>query len=136
MTVCGAAALRAHRSWMEEKAAQQELAASVIRFHVLADSDRQRDQQVKLEVRDALLERMEKLLEGAESLETARKRLGDNLETLREEADDSGPGGREQRAGERRADPGGFPGEDLQQIPVPGGEYETAAGNPGERGGT
>lgn len=53
VTVCGAAALRAHRSWMEEKAAQQELAASVIRFHVLADSDRQRDQQVKLEVRDA-----------------------------------------------------------------------------------
>ena len=87
VTVCGAAALRAHRSWMEEKAAQQELAASVIRFHVLADSDRQRDQQVKLEVRDALLERMEKLLEGAESLETARKRLGDNLESLREEAE-------------------------------------------------
>ena len=86
-TALTAAALRAHMEMTEERAAQAELAASVIRFRVLADSDRQKDQEVKLAVRDALLERMGDLLQGAETAEDTRRLLEENLDTLRQEAE-------------------------------------------------
>ena len=47
----------------EEQKIQQEIAASVVRFHVKANSDTRKDQDNKLAVRDALLEKMEELLD-------------------------------------------------------------------------
>ncbi len=46
----------------EERRLQQEIASCVVRFHVKADSDRRQDQENKIAVRDALLERIEDLL--------------------------------------------------------------------------
>ncbi len=48
----------------EEQKIQQEIAANVVRFHVKANSDTKQDQENKLAVRDALLEKMEELLDG------------------------------------------------------------------------
>ena len=47
--------------------AQGALADKVLRLHVLANSDSQADQALKLQVRDAVLEQAEGLLAGAES---------------------------------------------------------------------
>ena len=48
----------------KEKHIQQEIADKVIRFHVIANSDSQEDQQQKLEVRDAVVAALEPVLEG------------------------------------------------------------------------
>lgn len=56
-------------------AAQQELAANVIRFHVLAESDSEEDQRLKLLVKTAVLEYMEEPLARASDAEEALKVL-------------------------------------------------------------
>ena len=60
---------------------------SVIRLHVLANSDSERDQELKLEVRDAVLAQTEVLLESAGSREQARQTLEGNLGMLKEVAE-------------------------------------------------
>lgn len=48
-----------------------ELRGSVLRLHILANSDDEEDQRLKLCVRDALLEQSDRLFGGADSLEAA-----------------------------------------------------------------
>ena len=54
---------------------QEDLAGKLIRFHVLANSDSAEDQELKLLVRDAVLERAEACLDGCASAEEAEGRL-------------------------------------------------------------
>ena len=54
---------------------RQELDDAVIRLHVVADSDSEADQAVKLKVRDAVLSSMEENLTGAENKEQAQEAL-------------------------------------------------------------
>lgn len=61
---------------------QQQLAESVIRFHVIANSDREEDQNLKLAVRDRVLTLAEKLYPEDTTLEQARVILEENLEEL------------------------------------------------------
>ena len=125
VAVAAAAALRAHEEMMEERAAQRELSGSVIRFRVLADSDRHADQQLKLSVRDALLKRMSGLLDGAESLEETRRRLEENLEILQTEAEAAvraAGGSVPVRVEMTRSE---FPVRTYGDYRFPAGEYET-----------
>lgn len=55
----------------------EQLRGSVLRLHILAESDSDRDQQLKLMVRDALLE--SGVLDGAGSLEEAEEIAGEKL---------------------------------------------------------
>lgn len=48
--------LSAAAGWMEATRLQQGIAEEVLRFHVLANSDSESDQKIKLEVRDGILE--------------------------------------------------------------------------------
>ncbi len=66
--------------WLGE--AQRDLAGRVIRFHVLANSDSRSDQALKLQVRDAVLERTEEFYPEGADLETARAALSDHLGEL------------------------------------------------------
>ncbi len=59
----------------------------VIRVHILADDDSPQAQQVKLAVRDRLLEIGEKLLAGCENREMAAEIIGENLDGLCKAAD-------------------------------------------------
>lgn len=61
---------------------QRNLADQVVRLHVLANSDDPADQALKLEVRDAVLEEAEPLLEGVSSQEAAEAALSGSLEAL------------------------------------------------------
>ena len=51
---------------------QQELSSHMIRLHVVANSDSQRDQTIKLAVRDAVLERAEEALQGTNQAPEAK----------------------------------------------------------------
>ena len=58
---------------------QEELADKVVRLHVLANSDSEEDQALKLQVRDAVLDRAEALLAQTVSREEAEGKLRGQL---------------------------------------------------------
>ena len=65
---------------------EEEIYNSVVRLHVLANSDSEEDQALKLEVRDAVLERSATILEGCESREMAVERIEENIGELTDAA--------------------------------------------------
>lgn len=67
-------------SWLGRE--QRELADSVIRFHVIANSDSEADQALKLAVRDRVLEEAEGLYPEGATLEQAQAALEGHLNTL------------------------------------------------------
>ncbi len=64
----------------------QQIRNNVLRLHILANSDSTADQQIKLKVRDALLEEFEGLFEGTDNLNQAQKLAENNLERLEQVA--------------------------------------------------
>lgn len=70
--------------WAE--AQQSQLAQQIIRLHVVANSDRDADQALKLRVRDAVLAETDALLAGQTSAQTAASQLGRSLSSLEETA--------------------------------------------------
>lgn len=66
--------------WLERE--QSDLADSVLRLHVLANSDSEADQTLKLKVRDRVLAEAEAILPEDASLEEATQKLAENLPRL------------------------------------------------------
>lgn len=66
--------------WLERE--QTGLADSVLRLHVLANSDSDADQALKLKVRDRILEEAEQILPEDSTVEEAAEILKGNLERL------------------------------------------------------
>ena len=67
-------------AWLNRE--QEELAGQVIRLHVIANSDSQEDQALKLEVRDRILERAQELYPEHATLTEARAALEESLPEL------------------------------------------------------
>lgn len=65
---------------------QQEISEKVLRFHVLANSDSEADQNLKLAVRDAVGSYMQKKLTGVEDLEECEQIVNGNLDEIQEVA--------------------------------------------------
>ena len=104
---------------------QSALAGQVIRLHVLAHSDSPRDQELKLKVRDAVLQETEPLLEQARTPEEARAVLSRHLGELERTA-------RRTLLGEGcpypvrvSLGPGWFPTRRYQDFALPAGRYTT-----------
>ncbi|MDR1688661.1 MAG: stage II sporulation protein R [Clostridiales bacterium] len=70
-------------SFMYSEKVQAGIANSVIRFHVLANSDSMSDQNLKLAVRDRILEEYSAQLGGGNSLEQSREFLLGNLQEIK-----------------------------------------------------
>jgi stage II sporulation protein R len=68
---------------------QPQIAQKILRFHVLANSDSEEDQAVKLKVRDAVGTIMQEKLENADSLATSKQIVTDNLEVIRQTAEET-----------------------------------------------
>ena len=66
---------------------QSQLAEKVVRLHVLANSDSEEDQALKLTVRDAVLEITTPLPRDCPDRATAAARIGDNREAIRTAAE-------------------------------------------------
>lgn len=67
---------------------QEEIADKVLRFHVLANSDEEQDQELKLAVRDAVGTKMAELLAGAENRVECEKIVRENLDGIKKTAED------------------------------------------------
>lgn len=61
---------------------QEHIAQEIIRFHVRANSDSEADQQLKLQVKSAVVEYMRPILEKSSSIEESRQLLKDNTKEI------------------------------------------------------
>ena len=61
---------------------QKEIASEVLRFHVLANSDSEEDQALKLKVKDTILTFMKMELPEANDKEQSKKWVSDNLDRI------------------------------------------------------
>lgn len=109
----------------QERRIAEKLRPEVLRFHVLAESDREADQQLKLMVRDVLISEMEPWLAGAADREEARRILGEHREDIRQLAERVL---REQGCNlpvRVELTEGYFPVKRYGNLVLPAGEYET-----------
>lgn len=67
---------------------QSTLAKKIIRFHVIADNDTDEAQQLKIKVKNETLKYMKTLLTGTQDLDTTREVLENNLENIKNFAQD------------------------------------------------
>ena len=96
---------------------------SVIRLHVLANSDSEEDQTLKLKVRDDVLSCTEELIGDATSRDEAEEILRENLDTLRDVAEKTLV--REGAPNEVRVTLGeeNYPRRAYETAALPAGEY-------------
>lgn len=66
-----------------------ELSDKLIRLHVVANSDTDEDQGLKLMVRDAVLGEVDEIMNGDESRDKVQEKLEDSLTVLQEKAQDT-----------------------------------------------
>ena len=107
-----------------EENIQAGIAEKIIRFHVIANSDAEADQQLKLQVKEQVVTMLEPLLSEAASKEEARQILTDNLEEIEDTATQT-----LQRAGCDDTVKAGittcyFPVKTYGEFTFPDGEYE------------
>lgn len=77
LSLCGLGVLLADR---------QKLNKEIVRLHVVANSDSAEDQNIKLQVRDALLAYIEKNMQGITDAQRAKEYFGEHLVQLEETA--------------------------------------------------
>lgn len=68
--------------YYEDRKMQQEIAEKILRFHVIANSDSQEDQRLKLKVRDAVGAYMQEEMEGVCDKEGAKEVVNADLEQI------------------------------------------------------
>lgn len=105
--------------WAEAR--QQSISASLVRLHVIAASDEQAEQELKLRVRDAVLEYLEPKLRGVESAAEAQEIIGSDLEGIGRAAAAVSEGRRVTVSlGEER-----YPTREYAAFTLPAGRYES-----------
>lgn len=85
--IFGAATLLTGGEYLNRQKMQQEIAEKIIRFHVIANSDSKEDQELKLQVRDAVGGEMQQLLSGIENRMECEAVLRQNREQITETAE-------------------------------------------------
>lgn len=105
--------------WAEAR--QQSISASLVRLHVIAANDEQAEQELKLRVRDAVLEYLEPKLRGVESAAEAQEIIGSDLEGIGWAAAAVSEGRRVTVSlGEER-----YPTREYAAFTLPAGRYES-----------
>lgn len=103
------------------QARQEELSASLVRLHVIAVSDDETEQRIKLDVRDAVLSYMAPRLDGARSAEEARRILNAELDGIAEAAREASRGRPVSVTLSREY----YPTRLYEGFALPAGEYES-----------
>jgi len=67
---------------MEDNVSTEDISGKLIRFHVIANSDSEKDQSLKLKVRDKVLEYVQPLLKDSKSIEESREILNKENEKI------------------------------------------------------
>lgn len=71
-----------------EAAVQQGIADKILRFHVVANSDKEEDQQLKLKVKEEVVASIEPLIGEAQSVEEVRELLNVHMDDIEKTARD------------------------------------------------
>ena len=108
-------------TWVDRT--QQQLSDKVLRLHVLANSDSEADQALKLKVRDSVLETASAILADCPDRETAEQRLSAALPEIEDAARAriAAEGGEQTVTAELR--PTVFPTREYKDFSLPAGEY-------------
>lgn len=102
---------------------QQQLSDKVLRLHVLANSDSQEDQALKLRVRDRVLARAQEILEQSADMEQAEQALTAALPELTREARETLAAEGCTQPVQARLEPAEFPTKDYDGFSLPAGKY-------------
>ena len=102
---------------------QRDLADRVVRLHVLANSDTEEDQALKLLVRDAVLERTTEILEQSEDRESAEALLRESLPELEVLAEETVRANGYDYAVTAELEDTAFPTKEYDGFSLPAGEY-------------
>lgn len=117
----GLAAALAWGAW--SLGTQRQLADRVVRLHVLANSDSQADQALKLKVRDRILEVAEPLLEDSSDREEAESALTAALPQLEQAAEAEIAAAGYDYTVTARLEETEFPTREYDGFALPAGEY-------------
>ena len=103
-----------------EAESRQQISEKIIRLHVVASSDEEADQALKIRVKDAVTAKLEELLSGAESASEAERIIAENERELLSAACSASEGERvELRFGTER-----FSYREGEGYALPGGNYK------------
>ena len=108
-------------SWLGQE--QRELADGVIRFHVIANSDSQEDQALKLAVRDSVLAVTEGIYPDGATLEEARAALENNLSLLAQAGRETVEAWGRDYSVTASLEETWFPTKEYDGFSLPAGEY-------------
>lgn len=103
---------------------QKEISDKLIRFHVIANSDSKQDQQLKLVVRDKVLEYIYPKLKNSKSIEESRKILLDNDKKIKEICENTILNNKYNYAVTTALSKENFPVKTYGNITLPQGKYE------------
>jgi len=111
------------------------LKQKIIRFHVIANSDSEQDQSLKLKVRDAVLEEMKPILEKSKSIEESREIIKLNKDKIKQIAEKVIKDYGKDYKVEIKLENAEFPTKQYGDIVLPAGEYEAVRIIIGDGGG-
>lgn len=100
------------------------LEQELIRFHVIANSDSEEDQILKLKVRDAILSEMKPILDEANSVEQSRQIILDNTDIIKTTAEKIIKENNKNYNVNVKLESAIFPTKKYGDIVLPAGEYE------------
>ena len=102
---------------------EAEIYDNTIRLHVIANSDTEHDQNVKLYVRDAVLEKVAELTRSAQNVEEAESIINANVGYIREEAKAALAEIGEDKAVNVTLSEEYYPTREYESFRLPAGEY-------------
>ena len=106
-------------TWAQSR--QQSISSALVRLHVIAVSDAAEEQEIKLEVRDAVLAYLTPVLEDAENQQQARQIITENLEGIAEAAGAAAQGRQVSVTLSRES----YPTREYEGFTLPAGRYES-----------
>lgn len=104
---------------------RRELHDEIIRFHVVANSDSEEDQTLKLKVRDALVKELESVMAEMPTAEEAKAYILDNLGKLKEIANEVLVREGSDKAAEISMEEECFDARQAEGYTLPAGVYES-----------
>lgn len=108
----------------KETSIQEGIAQKIIRFHVIANSDCEEDQQVKLKVKDAVVTAMEPMLADASSVDEVREIIQLHMDEIEQLAQETLQEEGSTAVAEAELTHCYFPVKTYGEYTFPDGEYE------------
>ena len=96
----------------------------LIRFHVIANSDSQNDQELKLKVRDKIIEFLSPKLEKSKSIKETKKIITENIINIQKIASNEIKENDKEYTVTANLDYSNFPTKKYSNIVLPAGEYK------------